>query len=298
MFQDTTPEAEVKLGRTLAGGDDQRFDATDLDADGIPDYVISHRRKVWVFRGGKDGPQFTETLQVLRVADDVSAMLRRAARRGGLPGPAPPARPGADRRDAPPRTRRVVGRRDHGRRLPEPGSGKFGSSPKWKGDLALRLPAILGLLKDPESLVKRFDQLATKFKRGFLWGDFDGDGREDAAVASAPDAGGDRRLDVWYGLERGGASLAPDQSEIGDVFFGEQRVWDLERILEWLGDYADRPVRAGHARPRAGGAPHAAEGRRRGVRRRAAGNLDGAGAAEIVLTYLDDAGRGMFDVWR
>ena len=29
-----------------------------------------------------------------------------------------------------------------------------------------------------------------------------------------------------------------------------------------------------------------------------AANLDGAGAAEIVVTYTDDAGRGIFDVWR
>src|SRR5262249_52865781 len=33
-FRDTTPEATVELGRTLAGGDDQRLETRDLDGDG------------------------------------------------------------------------------------------------------------------------------------------------------------------------------------------------------------------------------------------------------------------------
>ncbi|MCE9637762.1 MAG: VCBS repeat-containing protein [Planctomycetes bacterium] len=298
-FQDTTPAAEVRLGRTLAGGDDQRFDSTDLDGDGIPDYVISHRRKVWVFRGSSAGPQFTEAWQVLRVADDVSAML--VARLDGDPKP--------DllllRAQVPTVTtllRGLVASWDveiasvgyENVTSAGDAKGPFATAPKWKGDLALRLPAILGILKDPEALVKRFETLEKKLKRGFVWGDFDGDGRADAAVATQAE----RHLDVWFGVERGGAAAVADDADIGSVFFGTETTWDIERVLQWLGDYADRRFAkvTGSRDPslRAALRPAAeAELQDAGVL------SDGAGkAAAIVVAYTDEAGQGVFDVWR
>lgn len=37
--------------------------------------MIAHRRKVWVFHGTKDGPQFKDPSNVLKTADDVTTML-------------------------------------------------------------------------------------------------------------------------------------------------------------------------------------------------------------------------------
>jgi hypothetical protein len=298
-FQDTTPGAEVRLGRTLAGGEEQRFDANDLDGDDIPDYVISHRRKVWVFRGGKAGPQFTDPWQILRVSDDVSMMLV--------------ARIGADERPdllllrlqvptVATILRGLVASWDveigavgyENASSEEGGRRAFALAPKWKGAFDLRLPAILGILKDPEALIQRFEGLASKLGRGFLWGDFDGDGKEDAAIASASE----RRLDLWYGLEREKDTRDGADTELGEIFFGEEKVWDLERVLGWIGDYADRkfasvtgnrpPSVKIELRPASEADLEGAE----------AAQFDGAGAQEILVVYTDDAGRAVFDVWR
>ena len=75
IFRDTTPAASMRPGRTLAGGNSQRYESRDLDGDGIPDYVIAHRRKVWVFHGNKVRPQFTKPTTILKVSDDITAMV-------------------------------------------------------------------------------------------------------------------------------------------------------------------------------------------------------------------------------
>ena len=51
IFKDTTPRADLRPGRIWAGSDRTRYLSRDLDNDGVPDYVIAHRRKVWVFHG-------------------------------------------------------------------------------------------------------------------------------------------------------------------------------------------------------------------------------------------------------
>jgi hypothetical protein len=55
IFRDSTEEAEVRPGHTLVVDTAATFQSRDLDGDGIPDYVIAHRRKVWVFRGSSAG---------------------------------------------------------------------------------------------------------------------------------------------------------------------------------------------------------------------------------------------------
>jgi hypothetical protein len=295
-FEDSTPEGEVRLGRTLAGSDDQRFESADLDGDGIPDHVISHRRKVWVFLGTKQGPQFSEPAQILKVADDVSALL-------------------VARLDADPRPDLLL------LRLQVPtiatilrglvaswdvdigavgyendGTGCFATKPRWKGELALRLPAILGILRDPDALVRRMEGLASKFQRGFVWGDFDADGREDAAVAS----GDERRLDVWFGVARAAQDEgAGSEVDLGGVFFGDDTVWDLDRVLGWLGDFADRRfARVTGGRPPSQRIPllGADEAAYEGVGALRS-TAPGRGAA-IVVAYTGADGLARFDVWR
>ena len=74
IFRDTTEKARLRPGRTLAIGDEASYESRDLDGDGIPDYVIAHRRKVWVFHGSTEGPQFVKPTTILKAADDVTGL--------------------------------------------------------------------------------------------------------------------------------------------------------------------------------------------------------------------------------
>jgi hypothetical protein len=293
IFRDTTPEAEVQLGRTLAGGDDQRLETRDLDGDGIPDYVIAHRRKVWVFHGTKAGPQFTEPSDVLRVADDVTAMLLVRLDDDTLP----------DllllRVQVPTfgtLLRGLVAQWDidiAALGYQNLGGKKFDTTPKWKGDVSVRLPAILGLIKHPEELVRQFEDVAKKFRRT-VPGDFDGDGRPDVALVAEKG----ERLDLYTSRAAGGKDDNPE-SEIGDVFFGEaSKVWELDAIIRWMGDLAERQA----SRHTGGGPPYASwalrpetEFERTGIE---AGDLYGDGRSEIVIAYDRGGVEGVFDVVR
>src|SRR5262249_32908587 len=153
IFRDTTPEATVRMGRTVAGGDEQRMESRDLDGDGIPDYVIAHRRKVWVFLGTKEGPQFTKPSQTLLVADDVTALLLLRLDKDPLP----------DlflvRVEMPTLVTILRGLFAEfdvdvaALGYANVGEGKFEAKPRWKGEVALRVPALIGLIKNANALL-------------------------------------------------------------------------------------------------------------------------------------------------
>jgi hypothetical protein len=294
IFRDTTPEASVQLGRTLAGGDDQRMETRDLDGDTIPDYVIAHRRKVWVFHGTKAGPQFTEPSDILRVGDDVTMLMLLNLDDDEYPDLL------LARVQVPTIAtllRGLVSEWDleiASAGYANAGGRKFETTPKWKGAIDVRLPALIGVMKNPEPLLRKFEDVARKF-RGTIPGDFDGDGREDVALVSDDGV----RVDVY--VSKIDPSKPPKGAEkaVGDALFGEERqVWDLDTILSWLGDVAERQA----ARRTGGAAPvtawkfrDGAEWRRTGVE---SGDVDGDGRAEIVVEYSRDGGEGVFDVVR
>ena len=294
IFRDTTPEASVQLGKTLAGGDDQRIETRDLDGDGIPDYVIAHRRKVWVFHGTSAGPQFTEPSDILRVGDDVTLLMLL-----NLDGDKYPDLL-LSRVQVPTIAtilRGLVSEWDldiSSLGYASVDGKKFDTTPKWKGSIAVRLPALIGIIKNPEKLIRKFEDVAKKF-RSTIAGDFDGDGRMDVALVA--DDG--TRVDVY--VSKLDPAKAPPNAEkaVGDVLFGdEKQVWDLDSILHWLADVAERQAE----RRTGGGSPvtawkfrDGAEWRRTGVE---CGDLDGDGRAEIVVAYDRGGVEGVFDVVR
>lgn len=292
IFKDTTPAAALVPGRTLAGGDATRMETRDLDNDGIPDYVIAHRRKVWVFAGTRRGPQFTEPSTVLKAADDVTALFLIDL-------------------DADQRADLVLAK------LQVPSIGEilaalvreweievecagykskdgrsFATTPAWRSTIALRVPAILEIARDPEALLKRFEEAGQRF-RVPASGDLDGDGTSDVALLNPERT----TLEVWRGA--GAPSSQADEAVLAQVLFGEERAsWDIDRVLAFLGRWADERV-ARVTGSRAADAKlvlrDAAKFRWLSTR---VCDIDGDKRAELLLEYeeLATPGRRVFDV--
>ncbi|MHC4428156.1 MAG: FG-GAP repeat domain-containing protein [Planctomycetota bacterium] len=281
IFRDTTSEASIRPGRTLAGPDRAVLEIEDLDNDGIPDFVIAHRRKVWVFHGTRAGPQFTEPSSILKVADDVTLI-------GVLPLDDDPY---ADlfilKVQVPSVASIAVGimgdldveitalgyAGDEGR--------TFKKTPSWRGELTVRLPPILEILKNPEALLRRLDEAAARL-RTTATGDCNGDGIRDQLMVSEDR----KRVEYWQGRGGDGADADDDPIDIAirRYFFEDtDRMWDLDRILNLIGDLADAVSMTGDRPPdatfdlgTAGGSSLQSFG---------TGDLNGDGRDEVVVEY-------------
>jgi hypothetical protein len=296
IFRDTGASGGVRPGQTLAVVGDATYESRDLDGDGIPDYLIAHGRKVWVFLGTRQGPQFTEPLTILKTAEDVTALTPARLDDDALPDlvifkvqvptVATLLRGLFGEWDV---DIGAVGYRNQG------GKG-FESTPSFRSELVVRLPAIVKLLKDPGQFLERFQELRGRF-RTVVRGDFDGDRSEDLGLISADGL----RLDVWLeppGVR--GADLDADRALREVLFESHEEVWDIDRILMWVGNLADRQVAL-----RTGGRPAAAsldlsmDARLRLAAIEVA-DLDGDGRTELIVIErpADGTGTSIVDVVR
>jgi len=298
IFRDTTAEASVAPGRTLAGLDRALHEMRDLNGDRIPDHVIAHRRKVWVFHGTKDAPRFVTPTSVLKTADDVTALVLLDLDADGrpdlvllrvqVPTVAALLRGLVAEWEV---EISAVGYRAGGER-------DFQPTPAWRSQLAFRVPAILSILKDPESIVRRFEDAGSKL-RASAEGDVDGDGSADAVVVSEDGT----RLDAWLGdAEAARAAMETPAEIVRRALFAEERAtWDLDRLVGWFGGVAERRIQAlTGGRPAAGGVAlrPTAEWRLTDVE---AVDLDGDARVEILLRYdAPDGSKSVLDVvrWR
>jgi hypothetical protein len=296
IFRDTTPEAELRPGRTLALADDTHYESRDLDGDGVPDYVLAHRRKVWVFHGAEGtGPQFDEPSNVLKAAADVTALVLAELDEDGYPDlllfkvqvPSIAALIKALFAEWRIEVEAIGYRNLDG--------ASFDTSPKWRGEVQLELPSILSIVKDPEKILDRFKGVGKSFREA-AEGDFDGDGREDVALLTEDTAG----LEVWLGQGGDAQELVGDVDVLlREVFFEDKnKTWDVDRVLGWITSLAARRAE----RLTAGRAPNVRIDMRSQDEFKlvefVSADLDGDGADELVLRYprRDDPGVSVFDV--
>lgn len=152
-FVDPTPKATLAPGATAVLGDQQLLQRGDLDGDGIPDFVIAHRRKIWTFLSGRQGPQFQQA-HAQFLAEDTSALLLLDLDDDGradllsfqvrIPSVGSLILGLVQSLDI---DVRAVGYKSEG--------GRFAAIPAYRRTLTLRLPALLSLLARQDELVQR-----------------------------------------------------------------------------------------------------------------------------------------------
>lgn len=293
IFRDTTPAAKIRPGRILAGGDSQRYQTRDLDDDGIPDYVIAHRRKVWVFHGNREKPQFTDPTTILKVSEDVTALMLMHLNGDEYPDML------IVKVHVPTLGTLIVGAmRSFDVELDALGYASsrgrtFERTPTWKSRITVRVPALVKILKNPGALLGRFEEVGRKF-RVTHEADLDGDGAKETVMASE-----DRtRIDVWHGAKTPAAESTDYDKVIRRVLFEEEDTrWDIDRILQFLGGLAEQRSR----RLTGGRAPDTSFALRNPAayqyRTLVVGDFDGDERAEIVVHYERRRSPGtVFDV--
>jgi hypothetical protein len=296
IFRDTTPKAALRPGRTLAGGDRQRYESRDLDGDGIPDYVIAHRRKVWVFHGNKDKPQFTKPTTVLKVSHDITVMLLLKLDKDEFPDllilkVQVPSAAGF--------VAGLVGgleiEADALGYASEKGRG-FARSPGWRSTITIQVPSLTKILKDPGKIIDRFEQAGRKF-RTHSFADLNGDGIDDTLLRSEDG----RQIEFWKGSQKlAMLDLALDfTGSVRRVLFeDENKTWDIDRLLEFIGSLAAKRTETltGGRKPDA--VIELRDPRRFDFMNFATGDIDGDGKEEIVVRYAPGGSthRPIFDV--
>lgn len=282
-FRDTTPLRELAPGRTVVSSEDAHFESKDLDGDGALDFVIAHRRKLWVFPGGPDGPQFERPATVLRSPEDVTALVLAPLDEDGdldlvllrleIPGVATLARGLFGSWSV---TVTAAG-------YEHLEGGRFAPAPRWESRQHLVLPSLLAILRRPGDFLRRFAEEGRRTEASARL-DWDGDGTADVALAEA----GRPEIALWRvdGAAQGGAGEPELDVALARLFFDERgREWPFDEAVAWLGGQEGRRI----ALLTGGRAPDAGAPRRDDERWRlaalAGGDVDGDGRDELVVAW-------------
>ena len=294
IFRDTTPEAALAPGRTLVLSDEASVQSSDLDSDGIPDYVIAHRRKVWVFHGTAQGPQFLEPSSILKTAEDVTGLSLIKLDDDEF----------VDlliyKLDVPSIGALVVGMfQSWDIEITVLGysslqGARFGTTAAKEGKVVLRLPPLLDILKRPEDLLGKLEEAERKF-RAAASGDFDGDGLEDVMLIGEEA----KLLEVWRtpSVEHLTKAEESDDAWIRRLLFEqEDPVFGLERVLEYLTAFGERRTRRLTGDRGADASLPLGEGTGLPLVAAIPADVDGDGSEELVLAYESIDGRVAFEI--
>lgn len=285
QFEDSTPAATMALGSTLVLGERQQLERGDIDGDGIPDFVIAHRRKVWTFLGGKQGPQFTKA-RTQAVADDISTLLvvdldadnqsDLLTAQLQLPGAGALLLGLVQSLDI---DIKFVGYRAE--------SGAFANAPTWRRTLTLRVPPLLSLLGQAQELLQRFTDIVGKVRLS-VRGPFTGAGRSDMAAVSR-----DGKSVELFALSGEAPTIASESGRrvLRRVLFDEpDLVFDIDRVFKLLSGFLDGMTGSvvGDSEPVA--TVPLRDGSRWRLVDLLAGDLRGNGLAEAIAIYerIDD----------
>lgn len=245
LFRDTSSEGGgLQPGRVLAGLDTATLQARDLDLDGVVDFVVAHRRKVWVFPGRKDGPQFEQPSAILKSADDATMIVLvplddderpdLLVLRVVVPGVGTLIRGLVSEWEV----------EMDAIAYQNTGGCQFGKEPYQRSRILFRLPPILDVVRDPEKILARFETAGQDVRQP-VEGDWNGDGATDVAVLDGPDSAPESRVDVWTAADGSGLARKQDDERLLRrlLFQEENKVWDLDRALEWLSSFGEGRLR-------------------------------------------------------
>jgi hypothetical protein len=244
-FRDTGGEATLlSPGRVFAGGGVASLQARDLDGDGVVDFVIAHRRKVWSFLGTRQGPQFEQPAAILKSAEDATLILLAQLDEDDRPDllVLRVVVPGVGTL-----IRGLVGEWEvemDAIAYANTGSGQFAKEPSRRAKIVFRLPPILDVVRDPEKILSRFE-VASQSVRQPIEGDWDGDGRTDVAMLDGSATDAQARIEAWLAAQ---GELRPegqdDERLLRRLLFEESgAAWDLDRAIEWLSSFGEGRVR-------------------------------------------------------
>jgi hypothetical protein len=238
IFEDSTPPARLAPGMILAGNQRQILLARDLDGNARIDHVVAHGRKIWVLPGGEQGPQFTAPSQILKSSDDITTLLLADLDQDG---------------QADLITLKLL--------IPTVGSllasalgsltieisavayagesgVRFRPEPKWRNSLFIELPSLTQILKNPQAILKRFQEAGQSSSERIRM-DLDGDGGLDLLTLE----GNADRLLLYSGIESRDPARTGDQL-LYEVLFSEPNAkWDLDRLVGLVERLADEDLR-------------------------------------------------------
>ncbi|MEY2747082.1 MAG: FG-GAP-like repeat [Planctomycetota bacterium] len=244
-FRDSSSEGSTLApGRVFAGGQTASLQARDLDGDGVVDFVVAHRRKVWSFLGTRQGPQFEQPAAILKSAEDATLILLAQLDEDQRPDllVLRVVVPGVGTL-----IRGLVGEWEvemDAVAYANAGGGQFGKEPSQRATIVFRLPPILDVVRDPEKILTRFETAGQSVRQP-IEGDWDGDGRVDIAMLDGDVANGQTHVDAWLGAQGELKSESQDDERLLKKLLFEEsgRPWDLDRAIEWLSNFGEGRVR-------------------------------------------------------
>jgi hypothetical protein len=232
LFKDTTPKGkDMPFGETLNLNNDPQLIESDLNNDTIPDYIISHRRKLWFFHSTHQGPQFTHPSSIIKMAEDITLFLPCPLDDDEYPDllmvkvqiPTVSRLLRALFTDWKVKTESIGYQSKQGQ--------SFELSSTWQGEIYLHLPSILSLINNAETLMN-FD-MDQKYGPA-VHGDFNGDTILDVLLLNTDNG----HFDLWFGNEGDpdrGRLNKPTPKEVSEkirnlLFTKANNVWDIDRI--------------------------------------------------------------------